>query len=311
MDDRIDYDKVFEILPEIMGFSLTRYRNKWISNRRINGEIHHRFDKLSCRKVKDGIQILEQGGESMTLFNWMVKYGGCATRKDAYETLIKQNGRNVLVMPETPPEPLKYVSKTYIKKTTYYRRQNGDILYKWLCKKINRFRVAVVFDEYQVGSTLMPKFKVPATVFWYVNEKGRILYDRIIAYNNSGHRRKDCSANRYFRKYLGFRGRCLFGSHLLAQRKPNQRVMVVESEKTALMAKMCFRNEIWLATGGKTYLRKEDIKDDYTLIADIDAWDEWHKKFPNQCPQWWKSFPEWKHKKTDDFGDYLEWRLSE
>ena len=77
---------------------------------------------------------------------------------------------------------------------------------------------------------------------------------------------------------------CLFGEHLLKQR-PHDKVVVVESEKSAIIGTICYPEMIWLATGGAAYL-KADRKDyishlsgrDVIVIPDCDKVEEWSKE---------------------------------
>lgn len=80
---------------------------------------------------------------------------------------------------------------------------------------------------------------------------------------------------------------CLFGEHLLS-RYPDNKVMLVESEKTALIACAFMPQFNWLATGGKSNLGGDrlDVLRDREVIAfpDLDAIEHWTQKlsaYPN------------------------------
>ena len=49
---------------------------------------------------------------------------------------------------------------------------------------------------------------------------------------------------------------CLFGEHLL-KTHPDKVVVLVESEKSAVIGSAIFPDYVWLATGGKSQMREE------------------------------------------------------
>jgi hypothetical protein len=74
---------------------------------------------------------------------------------------------------------------------------------------------------------------------------------------------------------------CLFGEHLLATSSAT--VMLVESEKTCLIASHFMPDYLWLATGGKDGCFNEDAMQvlhgrDVILMPDLGATGKWTKK---------------------------------
>jgi hypothetical protein len=71
---------------------------------------------------------------------------------------------------------------------------------------------------------------------------------------------------------------CFFGEHLLLV-NPNKPVAVIEAEKTAVIASMCYPQFIWLATGSKQNLKAEKLRcyDDrkIMLYPDADGFEQW------------------------------------
>ena len=116
--------KVFAILPSIMGFPMVKRYSQWICNRRMNGEIHPRHDKTVCRLVPNGIQVLEHGGDCITLFNWMIRYGGCHNTQEARLKLSMAG--SVIDIPEYRENQIKYVP--LIKHDQSTRIKYGDPL---------------------------------------------------------------------------------------------------------------------------------------------------------------------------------------
>ena len=76
---------------------------------------------------------------------------------------------------------------------------------------------------------------------------------------------------------------CLFGENL-PHDKVNANVVLVETEKTAVICSLLLPEYIWLATGGKSQFndRLMVLKGrKVTAFPDIDGYDEWRKKAKN------------------------------
>ena len=74
---------------------------------------------------------------------------------------------------------------------------------------------------------------------------------------------------------------CLFGEHLL--KKSSSPVMLVESEKTAVVMSHFIPDYIWLATGGKNGCFNSEAMQalkgrEVTLIPDLGATEQWKEK---------------------------------
>ncbi len=69
-----------------------------------------------------------------------------------------------------------------------------------------------------------------------------------------------------------------FGEHLLPK-YPNKPVAIVEAEKTAIIASLCFPEMIWLDSNSKTWLNPERIKQlgerKIILYPDADGFETW------------------------------------
>ena len=313
MDVKIDYNKVFSILPKIMDMPMTYSRKRWYAPRYIDGSFCNRHDKLVCRMVKDGIQILEQGGTAMTLFNWMIQYGGCRDGSEAYIRLVSLSAA-VIQAPDFAEKesPLRYVPKEYLERSMDGRTYNPDNFTLFLRETFGFNEAEFVLRKYKVGRAWQCLHAAggyaDVTQFWYVNKKGEIMHDKKILYLPTGKRDHSFGGGRSFTKRKGYSGRCLFGEHLLIRLQEGDRVFVVESEKTAILADLYFGRGVWLAVGGKNNFVKDGTEKDWTFIADIDAWEYWSELKRGNTPKWWESFSDWKHGETDDIGDYILWK---
>lgn len=98
-------------------------------------------------------------------------------------------------------------------------------------------------------------------IFPQIDAAGNCRTAKVMQYNAlTGHRLKDTkgSFNWIHRIYIKQKllppnfslQQCLFGEHLIRQH-PDRAVVVVESEKTALICALTYPAYVWLATGGK------------------------------------------------------------
>lgn len=94
------------------------------------------------------------------------------------------------------------------------------------------------------------------TVFFYRNIHGKYINAKVIVYKDDLHRDKNIPPRFMFSKAQGYK-QCLFGEWQLQGAKLNQPILLVESEKTAIVGSFAMLNKIWIATGGATGLTKE------------------------------------------------------
>jgi len=123
---------------------------------------------------------------------------------------------------------------------------------------------------FSIGTT-----KDGGTIFWYQDAKGNYRKPKRIFYKPDGHRIKPLD-NKYksqpsplqFKNSDGYEY-CLFGEFQLATYPKSAKVVLVESEKSAIIGHVHFPDLIWMATGGATSLKKEKatiLKDRKVLI---------------------------------------------
>lgn len=113
---------------------------------------------------------------------------------------------------------------------------------------------------YHVGSS---RHWPNATVFWQVDQAGNYRTGKIMRYEPQTGKRIKSPGNdfNFVHKVLNIANfelrQCLFGEHLLRQN--DLPVALVESEKTAILARYFFPDHVWLATGGKDSLRADRL----------------------------------------------------
>lgn len=296
----IDWEKVFYSLDIITGLPITQRRNKWVGSCYMNGSDHKRWDKLVAKQGRDGaVLITENGGDTIPLFKWMLQYGGCKNEAEVFEKLT-QISRTILNIPPPPPQkPTRFVK--YIS-----REQNPpDPLFLYLEKHFGREKVETAYKMLNITSMKLRNGEI-GTCFWYVNKDNNVCYDKTVLYNQYGKRNKKFGGLQRFRPDSGYRHECYFGSHLLASNNGGKKILVVESEKTALLV-LLYWGRIALATGGISKLKEIDPK--WVLLPDRDAFGKWSSLYPKQCSEWWELYPEWICGDKDDIGDYIMYKL--
>jgi hypothetical protein len=161
-------------------------------------------------------------------------------------------------------------------------------LFKYLSRVMGKENAERIFRAYNVGTA---KVWGGSTVFWQVDADGRVRTGKVMVYDPStGHRVKQPEARvgwaHSLMKIEPFNlKQCYFGEHLLRNR-PSDKIMIVESEKTAIIAAHFMPQYIWLATGGLNKLKpSEALRDrDVLLLPDLKAEEKWNEKMPAFTP---------------------------
>jgi hypothetical protein len=164
-----------------------------------------------------------------------------------------------------------------------------------------------------------------APIFWYIDTGGTIRHGKIQWYNSNGKRNKNLHATTFQSLVLELKDErrceidwCFFGEHNLVN--IDRPVSIVEAEATAIEMSKLIRDEIWLATGGRGFLKKMahrliNCPKDVKLYPDHEAYDEW-KEVGDQygwftshlCEEWFKegSIP-----KGGDIRDYYRLNIND
>lgn len=292
----IDYYRVLESLPRITGLPLIRRGQVWYGACRLSGEPHGRWNKIIACMHNGKVWLLEQGGESMSIIDWLMQYGGVGSVRDAF-SVLQENTVRTIHIPPPPPEPkLRYIWNSVLDREKYKIGVIKDGLYVALSRHFGEEMVSEYYHRYNVTPQISDNGI--ETIFWYVDQMNRVCFDKRLIYDKTGHRIKNLHGGRLFTKLRGYTGRCMFG----IQSATN----VVESEKTALYCSMYFGGD-WLATGGSC--NTSLISSEHVLYPDRDAYGEWERKFPGQCRKWWDELDYTDCGEKDDLADYIEWKL--
>ena len=195
-----------------------------------------------------------------------------------------------------PTEPLKptaigYVPIHYVEKSksvqsnffcflstllgNYYGSKSQEVLNRLL-------------DEYRLGAT-----RDGAVIFWQIDKNSNVRTGKVMQYNpEDGHRIKTeqgASIN-WIHSILKKQkvlpedwqlSQCLFGEHLLSL-YPDKVVVLVESEKSAIIGSSIFSDYVWLATGGKSQMKEDKLRvlsgRTVLLFPDADGYAEWKQR---------------------------------
>lgn len=299
---RFAYDPVaaFNNAPKLLGMELTPWGRELHGGYYINGERHaYRKDKLKVFISRGGVWVHEEGGDCLSLPAWLVQYGGAADYKDALR-MIKGESQALHWNREVREKAV--IKEQFVSPDVLIGAKAYDLnlcpLFRWMCKMFPEEKVRKAWDLYNVTTDSHGN-----AVFWYVNQDGKILFDKRIAYREDGHRDKTFFPGREYRVGAGYTGKCYFGACVPDDGK---KVFLCESEKSCLLGYLYYGRR-FLATGGKGNLRELDAN--MLLLPDLDARIEWEEK--GEVWPWWEKWgiPVEEMPKNADIGDMIEWKI--
>lgn len=298
---RFDYDPAAAMrnCSKLLGMEMTQRGRQLEGGYYITGEPHpYRKDKLKVYCQNGTVWVSEEGGRCISLTQWLIEFGGAADYKEAIK-MVKGESQAMHWNGEFRKRievEQRFVSPDVLAGCKRFDLRKCN-LFNWMCKMFPEEKVREAWDIYNVTTDSHGN-----TCFWYVNQEGKILYDKRIAYKEDGHRDKSFFPGRQFRVGDGFSGRCYFGACLHSDGK---RVFVCESEKSAILGYIYWGRR-FVATGGKGNLR--EIEPDMVLVPDMDARIEWEEK--GEVWRWWEKWPAGEVVPDHaDVGDLIERRL--
>lgn len=300
---RFAYDPVAALnnAEKLLGMELRKCGpNKLCGPYYIDGSLHnYRKDKIKVYLSKGSMWISEEGGDTESLPNWLIKYGKCADFKEALRVI---NGESQAVQWDRPEHKravpkLQYVPREALEGAARYDLNKCNF-FRWLCTMFPEQSVRDVFKKYNVTSDSHGN-----TVFWVVDKDGHILFDKRVYFKEDGHRDRAFFPARQYRVADGFAGKAYFGECVPDDGK---KAFLVESEKAVLLGSLYYGRR-FLATGGKNNVR--DIGENVLLAPDYDAVDLWASKGP--VWKWWEKWPEEAGPIPEhaDIGDLIEWKI--
>ncbi len=153
--------------------------------------------------------------------------------------------------PKTIEKIINYIPESII--WEYFTTTPENNLLQYLCKVYGKTKVEDAKETYLIGTS-----KDGGTVFWNINKDLKVQKVKISYYNEIGKR-----TNKFKAPYKNEDGyfACLFGEHLLSYYYyQKSTVVLVESEKTALIGYILMPKYVWLAYGGINGLTNQKLK---------------------------------------------------
>ena len=297
----IDLYAVMQHIPEITHMDLKWHKDAWQGRYYMSGERHpYKKDKLKIKMWRNdkgcSIWFHEQGGESMSMQQWLMTYGGASDYKEAVSIM---RGRSIpdyrlqnLIRNRGEETETKYVPWSVYNACAQFDLERCP-LFVWMSGIFGKDRTRDVWDMYHVTTD-----GNGYAVFWYTDADDRICYDKRIKYKYDGHRDKSFGGTRKYVTGEGYRDRPYFGAHLCGDGE-NREVCVVESEKSALVLTLAFPEKLFIATGGKNNLK--DVDDRMLLYPDMDAIEYWSSIKGARVCEWWLGYDN--IEEHDDYAD--------
>lgn len=179
--------------------------------------------------------------------------------------------------------PISYIPWKHVKESASF---NSNFV-RFLCNHFSKESIQTAVEEYALGAT-----KSQEVIFWQMDINGRFRTGKIMQYNpHTGKRIKHQSGainwvhNVLKKNNPEFKNfnlqQCYFGEHLL-RLYPSKPIVVVEAEKTAIIASMVFPHFNWLAAGNLNGLNTEKSKvfkgKKVILYPDAGCYAKWKEK---------------------------------
>ena len=192
--------------------------------------------------------------------------------------------------PSLPPAvcyiPTNYVEKSQSVHSNFFRFLS-TLLTAYYGSKAREVLTRLL-EECRLGAT-----RDGAVIFWQIDRNDKVRTGKVMQYNpEDGHRIKGelTSAVNWIHSILKKQqvlpeewqlSQCLFGEHLLKS-NPDKVVVLVESEKSAVIGSAIFPGYVWLAAGGKSQMREEKLRAltgrTVLLFPDADGYAEWKQR---------------------------------
>lgn len=280
----------------IGGFEWCAYRGGWRSRCHLDGTPDSRRQWVTFIYPDKKSAIDHARGESIGLLDLY-----CQVNNLNVDEVLKSNTDTAKVViakqATTTPRPTPQPQQRYYQDQEQARREcklNLSIttpLHTWiidLCSQADQAitqamakprryteRAKKALHKYAVGG-YVDRHQQCFTCFWYVDNQGAIQAKKQVIYNLNGKRDRDNPYSIVMRD----RPSCFFGEHLT--RDNNTPVVIVESEKTAVLCSFLIDSVIWLASGGSSNLAKllpRDCLNGRTVYvcADSDKVTEWRE----------------------------------
>ncbi|MEH1007459.1 DUF6371 domain-containing protein [Winogradskyella sp. ECml5-4] len=142
----------------------------------------------------------------------------------------------------------KFIEEQIAIESTFVKPENNLLIY--LRKTYGNQKTDKAKEEYLIGT-----HTDGATIFWEINKHLQVQKCKLSYYKKNGRRTE--RFNQIYTNKNGYYS-CLFGEHLIIDNlKGKQTIILVESEKTAIVGSILMPKHTWLSYGGKNGFKKE------------------------------------------------------
>ena len=145
----------------------------------------------------------------------------------------------------------KYIPKDLVLRYNSYKPESNLMLY--IRRTYGGENAEFLKNMYYIGSS-----KDGGTIFWNINENQKVQKVRVSYYTIQGKR-----TNKFKVPYKNEDGyfSCLFGEHLInLEENIGKPIVLVESEKTAIICALNLPEYVWLSYGGINGLAKKNLQ---------------------------------------------------
>ena len=195
---------------------------------------------------------------------------------------LKPKETNSFVAKQEIAAPPSFLPSGLVLESLKSYQQNHFVSY--LHTLFEKEKVENLIELYRIGTS---KHWKGASVFWQIDEDEKVRTGKIMLYDaQSGKRvKKPYNHIQWVHSVLKCENfelaQCFFGSHLLLK-YPHQTVAIVESEKTAIIARGFVPDCLWLGSGGLSqlntakwwHLRTRNV----ILYPDLGGFEKWKEK---------------------------------
>ena len=199
------------------------------------------------------------------------------------DKLAENSFRNYALIKEIQPIATSYIDLDIVNQSL--RGYPTNKLFQFLSAQFGETETLKLMKKYTVGTS---KYWDGATVFWQTDNQNKVRTGKIMLYNSeTGKRIKEPYNHVTWVHSVLHKGdynlkQCFFGEHLLSV-YPDSKIMIVESEKSAIIASHYYPQFLWLSSGGCCGCLNQTASQvlkgrEVWLVPDLDAEDRWRSK---------------------------------
>jgi hypothetical protein len=260
-------------------------------------------DKIPKEWFQQAGASKRQGATRQAVLRSLMELGATLAQAEQVTQYIYKTEPVLSIREVEPPKPVYNLPYKLFKKTLSHYEYNDFARFLTL-----RFGTAVavnLLQRFHVGTS---SHWLGACVFWLIDEQNRIRGGQVCLYDKNGHKAKyidwkGCkrvciTSVRYAlnERYKGYilpewlttyfndaeTWPVVFGLPQLNTVPLNQPVALVEGPKTAIVCSHYLPDFVWLAVGGKSYLKPERLAKlkgrKIMLYPDLNAYVDWQKR---------------------------------